>query len=131
MEQVATVEQAEPQHGSAAPGQDTSTAAPGDGGEATQPSFGTLFRQHVEQRAASRAGRRAPVSSAGRETSAADEQPASDAPPAGVPDTDGAGHETSATTEQQKLSRSQRKASPSDSLTSINLRNSKCSARAT
>lgn len=70
----ATVEQAEPQ-GSAAPVQDTSTPASGDAGAATPESFGSLYRQRVLERAA-RMGDRAGVSSAARETSAADEQPA-------------------------------------------------------
>lgn len=109
MEQVATVEQAEPQTGSAAPGQDTSAPAPGDSGEATPPSFGTLYRQHVERRQHGNQGRRADASSAARETSAADEQPVSAVSPAGIPDPDGT-TESQPATEQPKLSRKERKA---------------------
>lgn len=113
MEQ-ATVEQAEPQ-GSAAPARDTSAPANGDNGAATPASFGSLFRQHVLERA-ERHGARAGASSAERETRAADyEQPApsnADASGPGSPggDADERAADANTNAEQPKLSRAQRKA---------------------
>lgn len=113
MEDQATVEQAEPQ-GSAAPGQDTSTATSGQE-PASSPSFGTLYRQHVEQRA-DRQAHRVAASSAGRETSAADEQPAPSEAPAsrpgsGAPTADGtASPGADASGSQPRLTRAERKA---------------------
>lgn len=115
MEGTATVEQAEPQ-GSAAPGQDTSASANGDNGAATPASFGSIYKQRTLENAARRDAR-AGVSSADRETSAANEQPASSTqsasrPGAAASDADGTASTDadSRATDQPKLSRSQRKA---------------------
>lgn len=115
MEGTATVEQAEPQ-GSAAPGQDTSAPANGDNGQASPASFGAIYRQHVMDRGARIA--RAGVSSADREPSATDEQPAASPasasrPGAGTTGVDGpAGVEADspASPDQPRLTRAQRKA---------------------
>lgn len=104
MEQI-TAEQAEPQ-GSAAP----ETAA-------SEPDFGALFRAHVFKQAPPGMGTtQSGASSADLETSAADEQPVSDASLSGSPDTSEDGDGTpadatqSTTTDHPRLSRSQRKA---------------------
>lgn len=109
-----TVEQAEPQ-GSAAPSQDTSASANGDNGAATPESFGSLYKAHVGNRAQAAASR-AGVSSAERESSTPDEQPAASSTAASRPgsaaeDVDGevVATDSSAAT-QPKLSRAERKA---------------------
>ncbi len=111
MEQ-ATVEQAEPQ-GSAAPERATSAPASGDNGAATPASFGSLFKAHVMERA-SRNGVRAAASSAERETSAADEQPAPSDPDASRPGAAAADVDAQAADTEQpkpsKPSRAERKA---------------------
>ena len=103
MEQVATVEPAVPQTGSAAP------ESP-----ASEPSFGSLFKARVFKTPPPQQQATQPGPSSGTvETSAADEQQASDAASNGIPDTDGDGSSEAATStseQQQKLSRSQRKA---------------------
>lgn len=105
MESTATAEQAEPQ-GSAAP---ASAASAED--------FGALFKAHVFKQAPQSAATQSEVSSADREPSATDEQPATDASLAGTPEAseDGTGDESETpeqqgTTDQPKLSRAQRKA---------------------
>ncbi len=113
MESTATVEQAEPQ-GSAAPGQDTSAPASVDGGPASPPSFGSLFKQRVMDNAARREGR-AGASSADRETSAADEQPAPSTAPASRPGAaatgvDGTASADAEPSDQPRLTRAERKA---------------------
>ena len=110
MEQ-ATVAQAEPQ-GSAAGVQDTSAPASGDNGAATPASFGSLFKQHVLERA-ERNGVRVGVSSAATQSSAADEQPApssADASGPGASAGDADGRAPDAATTQRPLSRAERKA---------------------
>lgn len=101
MEQVATVEPAVPQTGSAAP------ESP-----ASAPDFGAQYKAHVFKTRPSLPATQPEASSGNGETSAADEQQASDVAQVGNPDTDGDGSPEAATqtSEQQKLSRSQRKA---------------------
>lgn len=102
MEQVATVEPAVPQTGSAAP------ESP-----ASAPDFGAQYKAHVFKTRPTLPAAQPGASSGNGETSAADEQQASDAAQAGIPDTDGDGSPEAATQtseQQQKLSRSQRKA---------------------
>lgn len=106
MEQVATVEPAVPQDGSAAPSSSPSA-----------PDFGALYRAHVERRppptstGTSEAASQSGVSKGDAESSAADEQQASSTEPrAGATDTDGTGSSESPEQQQEKLSRSQRKA---------------------
>lgn len=108
MENVATVEQAEPQ-GSAAP--DVAASAPPRDARPQKPSPADtssrdLLRRGLEARSASRNG----ASSATQETSAADEQPASSTSPARDAEASKTGTDQPTDPQQPRLSRAERKA---------------------
>ena len=108
VENTATVEQAEPQ-GSAAP--DAAASAPERSPSASSPSPADrssrdLLRSGIEARSAKRPG----ASSATQETSAADEQPASESSPARGGEASETGADQPTDPQQLRLSRSERKA---------------------